>query len=162
MKGFILPLQPFNCSLSSKSRPLPKDLNKICILSLYLDKIRMKDPSGAMLSLATEQYIRKPSAPASCLSFSHFHIFSLTGFLWPPNLHFSGSSWRKTNKEPSKALPRASIQMWSTVWQMKHWSIPTPFPFSIVGKYCLACLADSLSELHVFRSITASQSTAPA
>lgn len=70
--------------------------------------------------------------------------------VWPPDLHFSGSSCGKTNKEASKSLPRADIHLWSAVWQMKHWPIPGSFPISIVGKYCglwqsMGCWVRSLS-----------------
>lgn len=142
----------------------PDHYQKTCIKYAFYIYIEIKSGWKTLLVLRSPQQLNNTSGNRVLLlhvfPFHIFIFFPLTGFLWPPNLHFSGSSWRKTNKEPSKALPRASIQMWSTVWQMKHWSIPTPFPFSIVEKYCLARLADSLSELHVFRSITASQSTA--
>lgn len=67
------------------------------------------------------------------------------------NSHYSGSSSGRTNKEPSKPLPRATIQMWSTVWQTKHWSIPSSKPFCAAGKDC--GLWQSLSEFCVSGSV---------
>lgn len=102
-------------------------------ISTYHNSI---SPIGAQFSLATDEYIRKrvPFLLMLSLLFIFFFSYSCsnTDFFspfWPPNLHFSGSTTGKPNKAPSKLSPRAPIQMWSTVWRMKHWSIPSSFPF---------------------------------
>lgn len=89
----------------------------------------MKYPPGALLSLVTEQYIRRQAALSLSAFLFSFPYFCPNGGFWPPHLHRSGSSGGKTNKTPSKSLPKACVQMWSTVWWLKRCSIQS-FLFS--------------------------------
>ena len=75
----------------------------------------MKYPPGALLSLATEQYIIGNECRfhlvAFLFTFSYFFFF----FLFDHLIYITVAVRGRTNKEPSKPLPRASIQMRSSV-----------------------------------------------
>lgn len=124
--------------ISGGCHPKHSNTANACIkYTFYL--LWWKYPSRATVFLAAEQYIKKWMPFSHCVFSPHiFKFLPWQGFFpfsfWSPNLHFSGSSVGKTNREPSKSLPRAVFRCGLL---LDRWNAGQnrSFPISIEGEW---------------------------